>query len=95
MTSRLVVGPQTIPALARHVKLRFDEARGAWVLLAPERIMVPDEVALAILQRLDGRASISRIAQALARDYEAGPDEIADDIIAMLQDLADKGYVTA
>lgn len=93
MPSRRVVGPQTAARLARHVSLRFDETRGHWVLLAPERVLVPDEVALAILQRLDGKATVAQIGQALARDYDAGPDEIVHDVIAMLQDLADKGFL--
>jgi pyrroloquinoline quinone biosynthesis protein D len=39
------------PGLAPGVRLTFDKARDQWVVLAPERVLVPDETALEILQR--------------------------------------------
>ena len=36
--------------LARYARLHFDKARDRWVLLVPERVMVPDETAVEILQ---------------------------------------------
>jgi pyrroloquinoline quinone biosynthesis protein D len=43
------------PKLPRHARLKFDETRQVWVILAPERVLAPD---------------------------------------GMLQDLADKGFLT-
>ena len=34
---RLIVDQQSIPALPRHVRLKFSETRDAWAVLAPER----------------------------------------------------------
>mgnify|MGYP001351667201 CR=1 FL=1 len=92
---RLILGPGSVPRLARHAKLRHDEVRGHWVLLAPERILTPSDTAVAVLQLCDGAARIDSIALRLASEYEAPLATILDDILPMLQELADKGYVIA
>jgi coenzyme PQQ biosynthesis protein PqqD len=48
------------------VKLREDKARGRWVVLAPERMFVPDETALEVLRLVDGARSVDAIVDALA-----------------------------
>lgn len=78
-----------VPALPRGVRLRYDESRGQWFLLGPERVFEPDETAVAILQRIDGVRSIEAIAQDLAAAFEADRDEIASDVTAFLRGLAD------
>lgn len=85
----------SIPALARHVRFRFDEARACHVLLAPERVIMPDPIAVAILQACDGTASIGAIADHLAAQYEAPRDAVLADCIDMLNDLMAKSMVTA
>ena len=45
-----------IPRLARGVKLREDAVRGRWIVLAPERMFVPDEIALEVLRLPDSLA---------------------------------------
>lgn len=85
--------PESRPALPRFVKLRFDRARGAWLLLAPERILVPDEIAVEVLKLCDGEATLASIAAALAARYDAPRDAILADIAAMLDDLAAKGFL--
>jgi pyrroloquinoline quinone biosynthesis protein D len=83
------------PELPRYVKLRHDTGRERWVLLAPERVFSPDETGLAVLRLCDGRRTVMDIAARLAEEYDADVEQIAADIIAMLQDLADKGVVKA
>jgi pyrroloquinoline quinone biosynthesis protein D len=87
------LGEESVPALPRHVKLRHDAARGAWVLLAPERVLMPDEVAVEILKRCDGRRSVAEIVDDLRAAYDAPREEIAGDVLAMLRDLAEKGMI--
>ena len=82
-----------IPAFRRGVRLRHDAVRGAWVLLAPERLIQLDETALEILQLVDGRRSLSAIADTLAARYDAPPGEILADVAAAFADLAGKGLV--
>jgi pyrroloquinoline quinone biosynthesis protein D len=82
------------PVLPRHAKLKFDETRKVWVILAPERILAPDEIAVEVLQLCDGVHSVSGMVDELAVKYAAPREAIAVDVIAMLQDLADKGFLT-
>ncbi|WP_439499161.1 pyrroloquinoline quinone biosynthesis peptide chaperone PqqD [Bosea sp. (in: a-proteobacteria)] len=82
-----------VPALPRGVRLRFDETRRQWFLLGPERVFEPDEIALEILQRIDGVRSIEAIAQELATTFEANRDEIAADVVAFLRGLADQRMI--
>jgi pyrroloquinoline quinone biosynthesis protein D len=81
--------------LPRYVRLRHDTGRQRWVLLAPERVFSPDETGLAVLRLCDGRRTVMDIATQLAQEYDADVEQIAADVIAMLQDLADKGVVKA
>ena len=82
------------PRLPRHAKLKFDETRQRWVILAPERVLAPDEIAVEVLQLCDGVRSVDQMIDQLAEKYAADRDAIGTDVIAMLQDLADKGFLT-
>jgi pyrroloquinoline quinone biosynthesis protein D len=82
------------PRLPRHAKLKFDETRQRWVILAPERVLAPDEIAVEVLQLCDGVRSVEQMIDQLAEKYAADRNAIATDVIAMLQDLADKGFLT-
>lgn len=93
MTERPNVTEDCIPHLPRGVKLRHDKARDAWVLLAPERVFMPDPIAVEILKRCDGQAALASIVDDLAKTFAAPREQIAKDVTAMLQDLADKGMV--
>jgi pyrroloquinoline quinone biosynthesis protein D len=85
----------SVPRLAPQIKLRFDEARQRWTLLAPERVLVPDEIAVEILQLCDGAATVGAISETLAVKFEAPPHEVERDVQEMLQDLANKGMLVA
>ncbi len=89
------LAPDCRPRLAPHVRLRFDAVRARQVLLAPERVLMPDETAVAVLQLCDGERSLAAIAAELAVRYQAPPAVVAADIAEMLQDLVDKGLVLA
>lgn len=82
------------PVLPRHTKLKFDETRKVWVILAPERVLAPDEIAVEVLQLCDGVRRVADMINQLAVKYAAPRDTIATDVVAMLQDLADKGFLT-
>ena len=82
------------PVLPRHARLKFDETRKVWVILAPERVLAPDEIAVEVLQLCDGVRSVEAMIDQLAAKYAAERGAIAADVIAMLQDLADKGFLT-
>ena len=65
------------------------------MVLAPERVFVPDDIAVEVLKRCDGSATVGAIADALAAAYEAPREVVLEDVSALLQDLADKGVLTA
>lgn len=91
--ARLIVTEATRIVIPRHIKLRHDAGRGVWVILAPERVFSPDPIAVEVLKLCDGDTNVADIATRLASDYKAPRDVILTDILAMLQDLADKGVV--
>jgi pyrroloquinoline quinone biosynthesis protein D len=88
------VSEQSRPVLPRHAKLRFDETRQVWVILAPERVLAPDEIAVEVLKLCDGKRSVGEMVDLLAEKYAAPREAIATDVVAMLQDLADKAFLT-
>ena len=91
--ARLIVGQETRPYLPPYLKLRHDAGRGRWVLLAPERILTPDQTAVAVLKLCDGKRNVEDIVEALAKEYSAPADVIRADVLDLLQGLADKGYI--
>lgn len=86
----LGIDGQTIAKLARGVRLREDTARGQMVLLAPERALALDEIAVAIVNALDGVKTLDEIAAGFARQFEAPKDEILKDIIAFIREFASR-----
>jgi len=96
-----MAGPRNIsvseasrPVLPRHAKLKYDDTRKVWVILAPERVLAPDEIAVEVLKLCDGVSRVAEIVDQLAAKYAAPREAILTDVIAMLQDLADKGFLT-
>ncbi|BCW89611.1 PqqA binding protein [Alphaproteobacteria bacterium SO-S41] len=85
----------TIPRFKPGVRLHRDRVRDRWVLLAPERVVGLDDIAYAILEKVDGSASLDEIATSLAAEYDADAGEIATDASVLLADLAARGYVAA
>lgn len=78
------------PRLPRGVKLRRDEARARWTLLAPERIFEVDDTAAAVLGLCDGARDLAAIVAELASRYRAPAAVIEKDVAAMLDDLQAK-----
>ena len=94
MTNLLVLTEEHIPKLPRHAKLRFDKARNKWIINAPERVFELDDIASEVIQLVDGEASIDSIINKLLEKFSGAPREvIAKDVLAMLQPLADKGFI--
>ena len=78
--------------LPRHARLKYDETRKVWVILAPERVLAPDETAVEVLKLCNGVRSVADMVDGLAAKYAAPREAITS--VAMLQDLADKGFLT-
>jgi pyrroloquinoline quinone biosynthesis protein D len=75
------------PRLARHVRLRFDRARGHYALLSPETIWVLNDTGVAIVELCDSRRTIADIQSELRSRY----DQVADgDVRRFVTDLVTK-----
>ncbi|HEX6468743.1 MAG TPA: pyrroloquinoline quinone biosynthesis peptide chaperone PqqD [Streptosporangiaceae bacterium] len=72
------------PRLARHVRLRFDRARGRHVLLAPEAVSVLNGTGATILGLCDGRRTVSDIVAELRAGYDRVDGAEVRDFIAGL-----------
>ncbi|TXH38199.1 MAG: pyrroloquinoline quinone biosynthesis peptide chaperone PqqD [Rhodospirillaceae bacterium] len=84
---------ETRPKLARGIRLQFDAARDQWILQAPERVLVLDEIAAEVLQRCTGEADITAIIASLAAAFDAEPGEIAADVDELLTGLIEKRII--
>jgi len=78
------------PKLAAHVGLRWQPARGEWLLVMPEAVVVLNETAAAVLQRCDGKRSVEDIVADLGEEYEGVE---AADVAELLRGLADQRVV--
>jgi len=90
---QLTVDLDSRPVLQRHMKLRHDRVRDRWVVLAPERIILPNEEGVSVLKLCDGQRTVADIARVLAAEYDATPEVIAADIGPILQELCDRGVL--
>jgi pyrroloquinoline quinone biosynthesis protein D len=78
------------PRLPRGVRLTHSEAQGGWVLLAPERVFKADAIAVEIVKRCTGEATLGEIIDDLAKSFNAPRERIAADVTALLRGLVDK-----
>jgi len=84
------IAPDLCPVLPRGVRTKFDSVRQIWVLLAPERAIKLDQAGVAVLAEVDGRRNFAEIVDALARKFDAPPQQIARDAGTFLADLAER-----
>ena len=86
--------------LAAGVMLRYDRRREQWMLIAPERLLVLDEMALAIVRACCtdpelGSGVVGTVIDRLAAEYDAPRGEIAADVLELLTNLRNTGYLTS
>jgi pyrroloquinoline quinone biosynthesis protein D len=79
------------PRFAPGVRLHEDKARARWIVMAPERMFIPDETALEVLRLVDGTRDEAAIVTLLAEKFAAPAEEIGADVAEMLRDLTAKG----
>ena len=93
MTDILKINENVKPKFPKHVKFRHNKARDEWVILAPERLVKLDDIAVEILKLVDGKVSVEDISIELSKKFNAPKEVIVDDVINMLQELSDKGFI--
>jgi len=65
---RLEVSATSVLRLAPHIVFRFDDTRQRWIMMAPERLMLPDEQALATRYTQAPRELIATDVTAMLQD---------------------------
>ena len=93
MTDILIIDENVIPKFPKHVKFKYNKPRDEWVLLAPERLVKLDDIAVEVLKLLDGMKKVKDISSELSKKFNAPLDVIQKDVINLLQTLSDKGFV--
>ena len=78
------------PHLARGVRLRHDTVRDRWILLAPETLIEPNPVALEIIRRCTGAATLDQIIADLVALSGAEPERVAGDTRMLLSQMVAK-----
>lgn len=86
---------QTIYKFAPGVMLRHDKVRDAFVLNAPEKLIVLDGPGHAIAERLNGQTALGDIVKDLAELTGLPEAEIAPDIESFVGELVSKGLLKA
>jgi pyrroloquinoline quinone biosynthesis protein D len=88
-----LINDESRPHLAAHRRLRFDEQRKTWIVQAPERVFLLDDIAYAIVSRCDGEKTLTHIVDELCAAFAAPRDVVTGDVQKLLQDFADKGVM--
>lgn len=86
----VTITPASVVRLPRGVRLHEDPVRKQMVLLAPERALALDEIAVTIVRALDGVSSLDTIADGFARDFGAPKEQVLADMIAFAQEFANR-----
>ena len=91
MTNATAIADDARPRLPRGVRLVHNEAQGGWVLLAPERVFKADAIAVEIVKRCTGEATLGDIVDDLCKAFAGAPRErIHADVVALIGGLAEK-----
>jgi pyrroloquinoline quinone biosynthesis protein D len=85
-----MISDEARPRLPRGVRLREDKVRDRWVLLAPERVVKVNPIAVEILKLCDGSRSLAEIVSGLAARFNAPPERVGTDVRGLLASLAEK-----
>ena len=93
MKDILKINESVKPKFPKHVRFRHNKARDEWVILAPERLVKLDPVAVEILKLVDGNRTVKVISAELSKKFNAPEDVILGDVKDMLQNLSDKGFI--
>ena len=89
----MTIPEDAIPKLPHGVRLKEDKVRSRWVLLAPERVLEPDDIAVEIIKRCDGSRTLGAVIDDLAKTFEADRATIATDVKNILAFLSERRMI--
>jgi pyrroloquinoline quinone biosynthesis protein D len=89
-----VISAETRPRLADKVRLRFDRKDERYMLLYPEKGLVLNDTAAAVVKLCTGEHTVAGIVDALAGTYADKPREaIEAEVLGFLSAMADRGLM--
>ncbi len=74
-----------LPLLSNHLRMQYEPAQSAWMLLSPEGAMQLNDSAAEIMRRCDGRHTVEAIVNELEELFET------QGIALQVQNLIDEG----
>jgi pyrroloquinoline quinone biosynthesis protein D len=89
----MTISEEVVPRLPHGVRLKEDKVRGRWVLLAPERVLEPDSIAVEIIKRCDGSRTLAAVIDDLATAFAADRGVVASDVKSILAFLSERRMV--
>ncbi len=76
----------------KGVKLHHDRD-GSFMLLVPEGALVLNSAAAAALELVDGKRGLDEIVDAVVERFDVPPERARDDLDALFERLAQRGFV--
>lgn len=87
-----MISMTSIPSLARHYRMQWEQAQGCHVLLYPEGMIKLNDSAAEILLQCDSRQDVGTIVAALARKFPDAQD-IELDVIEFVGGAHGEGWI--
>ena len=81
------------PSLSKRARLRYDPIASQWVLLWPERGLLLNDTATAIVRLCDGSRTIEQIVDQLASAFRTPRGRVAHDVRSFLQRIEARGLL--
>ena len=70
MTDILKINESVVPKFPKHVKFRHNKPRDEWVILAPERLVKLDDIAVEILKLVDGKKTVENYSNRTKQKFQ-------------------------
>lgn len=83
----------TVWAIAPRLRLQYEPAQQAWVLLYPEGLVKLSQSAAEILRRVDGAVSVDALCRSLETAYPGA--SLRGDVIDFLEVADERGWIIA
>ncbi|WP_433257343.1 pyrroloquinoline quinone biosynthesis peptide chaperone PqqD [Streptosporangium sp. CA-135522] len=84
-------GPAWRPELASSIMFRHDGVRGTDLLVMPEKVVVLNDQAAAVIRLCDGSRTVTEIVGELSARFPTAP--VADDVPAFLHRVRREGWL--
>jgi len=85
--------PESRPCLAAKVRLRLDRKTGQHMLLYPERGLVLNATATAVVTLCTGERTIAAIIGQLAAQYTQEQTALGKEVLQLLNSLQERGLI--